>query len=335
MDIIDLGFLVFLAKLMKKVALITVTYNSARLMRRLLDSIDRLNSKPSRVLVIDNASDDVSLVEDEVERYPGFELIKLSTNIGFAAANNIGIALCDDAEYVALINPDAFLAPDALEVLVNCADRWPDVAAFGCRLLAFDDPGVLDGDGDYLTIVGKPGRLGHGRSVSDFDNKSGNIFSVCAAAALYRRDALVSIGGFDEEFFCYMEDVDLGFRLRLASYRCLAVSGAVARHIGSATTGGRHSDFGLYYGHRNLVWCFIKNMPGILFWVLLPPHILVNVLTVVWFCLRGQGGTIFRAKRDAINGIPRMWRKRRAIQLARKASVMDIWSVLDKHIVRF
>jgi GT2 family glycosyltransferase len=159
------------------------------------------------------------------------------------------------------------------------------------------------------------------------------VFSPCAAAALYRRSALHEAGGFDEDYFCYAEDVDLGFRLRLAGHRCLYVPRSVARHVGCGTTGGHHSDFALYHGHRNLVWTFVKDMPGVLFWIFLPLHALLNIMSVLWFAFQGRWGVILRAKLDALKGLPKMWLKRRSIQRARVASVGEIWQQLDKRII--
>ena len=99
-----------------------------------------------------------------------------------------------------------------------------------------------------------------------------------------------------------------------------------------ATTGGQHSDFALYHGHRNLVWAYIKNMPGILFWVLLPLHILMNLCAIVLFAFRGQIMVILKAKWDAFKGAPRAWRKRKKIQANRIAAIGDIWRVLNKSL---
>jgi GT2 family glycosyltransferase len=117
------------------------------------------------------------------------------------------------------------------------------------------------------------------------------------------------VGGFDEDFFCYFEDVDLGFRLRLAGYRCLLVPDAVACHAGSAATRGWHNNFTIYHGHRNLVWANVKNMPAVLFRLLLPLHIIMNIAAIVLFSIRGKGRVILRAKYDTLRGIPRMWKK--------------------------
>jgi GT2 family glycosyltransferase len=149
---------------------------------------------------------------------------------------------------------------------------------------------------------------------------------------LYRRQALVGVGRFDEDYFCYVEDVDLGFRLRLAGHKALYVPDAVVHHIGSATTGGQQSDFVVYHGHRNVVWTFVKDMPGLLFWLLLPLHVLMNLASILWFALRGRGGVILRAKRDALLGLPKMWRKRQAIQAARTATMREMWRMMGKQV---
>jgi GT2 family glycosyltransferase len=111
------------------------------------------------------------------------------------------------------------------------------------------------------------------------------------------------------------------------------VPDAVVHHVGSATTGGQHSDFSVYHGHRNLVWTFVKDMPGILFWLLLPLHVMLNLVSIVWLALRGQGRVILKAKRDAWLGLPKMWRKRQLVQSTRIATVREIWRMMDKQIV--
>ncbi|EKD97953.1 MAG: hypothetical protein ACD_23C00660G0003, partial [uncultured bacterium] len=191
----------------------------------------------------------------------------------------------------------------------------------------------LDGAGDAYHVSGLVWRMGHGSPVPTDVEDEREVFSPCAAAALYRRSAFHETGGLDEDYFCYVEDVDLGFRLRLAGYRCLYVPQSVAYHVGSGTTGGQYSEFVLYHGHRNLVWTFVKDMPGILFWLLLPLHVLLNLVSIVWFVLLGRGRVILRAKHDALLGLPKMWRKRRYIQKCRVVSIAQIWRQLDKQTI--
>jgi GT2 family glycosyltransferase len=152
---------------------------------------------------------------------------------------------------------------------------------------------------------------------------------------MYRTRALRAAGGFDEDFFCYLEDVDLGFRMRLLGHRCLQVPSAVVHHLGSATSGGQRGDFAVYHGHRNMVWTFFKNMPAGLFWAFLPLHVLVNLISLVVGFYRGQGNIMIQAKVDALAGIGAVWRKRKVIQSRRRASVLEILRVLDKRIFRF
>ncbi len=310
-----------------RVTVIVVNWNSGGLLGRCLDHLSR-QTVPATVLVLDNASSDRSEVSAEA-RGLAVRLVRMPSNLGFAAANNIGIR-DSSTEFVALLNPDAFPEPDWLASLIGEADRFPGAAAFGSRQLRDQLDGILDGIGDTYHWTGAARREAHGVRQQARHLLGKEIFSPCAAAALYRREAVLAAGGFDEAYFCYMEDVDLGFRLRLAGHACRYVPSAVVAHVGSATTGGRGSNFSVYHGHRNLVWTFLKNMPGPLLALLLPLHLMLNLVELVWFSSRGQARTIWRAKRDAWRGLSAVWKKRRTTQAGRRASYRDIWRVLSK-----
>ena len=312
------------------VTVIIVNWNGGHLLAQCLRDLLRQSVQPARILVMDNGSSDGSA--EQAAQLPGVTVRLLGQNFGFAGGNNRAFSECD-TEYVALLNPDAFPESDWLEKLVAAAEVHPEMAALGSRQMMHGTDNVVDGLGDVYHVSGLVWRDGYGCLLRDSDALPREIFSSCSGAVLYRRDALVNVGGFDEDYFCYVEDVDLGFRLRLAGYRTMYVPDAVVHHVGSATTGGQHSDFSVYHGHRNLVWTFVKNMPGVLFWLLLPLHVVLNLVSILWFALRGQGAVILRAKRDALLGLPKMWRKRQQIQKARVASVRDIWRVLDKRLL--
>jgi len=313
------------------VSVVIVNWNSGPLLEKCLRSLSLQTFKPDTVFVVDNASSDGSA--GCVIAFPGYRLLLPGSNLGFAAGNNFAFRECD-SEFVALLNPDAFPEPTWLEHLVAAAKANPKCAAFGSRQLALERPERLDGIGDAYHLSGLVWRERHGAMQDAQDLVERDVFSPCAAAALYRRAALVAAGGFDEDYFCYVEDVDLGFRLRLAGHRAMYVPQAVVLHQGSATTGGQRSDFSVYHGHRNLVWTFVKNMPSVLFWSLLPLHLALNLFSLMFFGLRGQWQVIFRAKRDALRGLPRMWAKRRVIQQARTATTLEIWRVLEKGLKR-
>lgn len=311
------------------VTIIIVNWNGGSLLHECLSRLAQQTILPERVLVVDNASSDKSVFC--VAQFAGVTVRRMNANLGFAIANNRALAECE-TEFIALLNPDAFPEPDWLENLLAAAKAHPEMAAFGSRQLSHDEPTVLDGIGDSYHMSGLVWRERYGVRQQEEDLVARDIFSPCAAAALYRRQALVEVGGFDEDYFCYVEDVDLGFRLRLAGHKVMYVPDAVVHHVGSATTGGARSDFSVYHGHRNLVWTFVKNMPGALFWLLLPLHILLNLATIAVFIGRGQGRVILRSKRDAIKGLTHAWAKRKKIQAGRVATAREIWRVLDKSL---
>ena len=313
-----------------QVSVIIVNWNTGTYLKRCILSLSKQIMPPCEVIIVDNASTDSSAVGLE-ECYPHVKVVRLDKNIGFAAANNHAVRLVsEECEWLALLNPDAFPEPTWLESLMDAVKHHPEYAFFGSRLMNANEPSNYDGTGDIYHISGLVWREGHGNAADASTLKMKEIFSPCAAAALYRRSAMLEVNGFDEDYFCYVEDVDLGFRLRLLGYRCLYVPDAVAYHVGSASTGGQRGDFAVYHGHRNLVWTYVKNMPGALFWLLLPLHIALNLVTTIRFSLQGQGAVILKAKWDALCGIPRMWKKRRQVQDSRCASLGEILKALDK-----
>jgi GT2 family glycosyltransferase len=255
-------------------------------------------------------------------------VISAGRNLGFAAGNNLALAECQ-SEFFAALNPDAYLQPEWLERMVDSALHHAEAAAFGSLQLQADAPDTIDGIGDRYHFSGVFRREQHGKKRAQSDLCARDIFSPCAAAALYRAAALKNIGGFDEDFFCYGEDVDVGFRLRLAGHKCRFVPEAIVLHAGGTSSGGQRSGFAAYHGHRNMVWVYVKNMPGCLFWLLLPLHISANIASLLVLTLRGQGKVAWRAKREAINGLLAMWKKRRAIQTKRVASINDTWRALS------
>ena len=315
--------------MLTKVTVVIVNWNGDRFLERCLSALLAQTVAPHEIILVDNASSDSSL--DIVQRFPSVRLLGQNENLGFARGNNLAIeAAAAESQWIALLNPDAFVEPCWLETLLLAVRDYPAFDVFGSKLVNAADPAVLDGAGDAYHVSGRVWRISRGEQMSFISEQMREVFSPCAAAALYRRKALLEVGGFDEDFFCYVEDVDLGFRLRLAGYCCLYVPSSVAHHVGSGTTGGQHSDFATYHGHRNLVWTYVKNMPAVLFWAFLPLHLAMNLAALLVVTLRGQGAVIFRAKRDAVLGLPKMWKKRRQVQRNRVVSWRAVLSVMEK-----
>jgi len=313
----------------ERIAILVVNWKSSAMLLRCLECIAGQESVKPDVFVLDNSNDD-PMAEIYCGRFSSVQFYKSGENVGFAAGNNLLFQKTKGYEWVALVNPDAFLEPDCLRKMLSAAIAHPEYSFFASRLVQSANHEILDGDGDTMHLSGLAWREGNCQPIPRTVAEHREIFSACAAAALYRHDAFEAVGGFDEDYFCYCEDVDLGFRLRLAGHRCLLVPDAVAYHVGAATTGDRHGDFAVYHGHRNMVWTYVKDMPGVLFGLLLPAHIVINIVTIAWFSLHGQAKVIFKAKWDALRGISLMWTKRRDIQRKRIVSTGEIWKILDK-----
>ena len=309
------------------VSIIIVTWNAGEHLSRCLSMLSQQTRKDFEVIVVDNGSTDDSLALLSSWDGAPLSVKRLQANSGFAAANNIGAHLAR-GEWIILLNADAYPEPDWLETLVNAAEKNPDYSAFSSRQIQFHAPHLLDGAGDIYHSSGLAWRNAYHLPADKNGLEQKEIFSPCAAAAMYRREDFLSVGGFDEDYFSYFEDVDLGFRLRLNGAKCLYVPEAVVHHVGSASTGKR-SDFSVYYGYRNMIWTFVKNMPAPYVWVFLPLHIAALSFFVCYLTLRGQGRVIGKAIVDAWRGLPKALEKRRMIQKNRKVEPKEIVRVMS------
>jgi GT2 family glycosyltransferase len=305
-----------------RVSVIIVNWHAEDLVGEALAALDRQTRSPDRVILVDNGSGKPL----PLARYTRGPVLVLSMpeNVGFAAANNAAARRETDAEWLALLNPDALPEPDWLASLMEAAAAHPECQFFGSTQLTGQNGTVIDGLGDIYHVSGAAWRGGHGERNERVPLLSREIFAPCAAAALYRRDAFLDVGGFDEDFFCYFEDVDLGFRLRLRGYCAMHVPGAVVHHLGGGTTGGGRSDFAVYHGQRNLVWAFVKNMPGTHLWRYFVQHLLFNLASLTVHTLRGQGLVALRAKWAALAGLRRMVRKRALVRGQTKVPPQEV-----------
>lgn len=306
---------------MNQVCVIIVNYNSGSYLSECLDALKEQSFKAFEVIIIDNHSSDSSLPESE--EYPELELtiIRNNKNKGFAEANNQA-ALITKAPLLAFLNPDAFPESDWLECLYNHSVQYPEFSMFGSTQICADNHDKLDGTGDFYHILGIPLR---GNYLNTRENlpETGEVFAPCAAAALIRTSSFNSAKGFDTNFFCYCEDIDLAFRLRLLGERCLQVKDAIVYHKGSAIT-GLASDFSIYHGTRNRLWLFIKNMPLILLIPLLPLHFTLQLLFTAKALIRRKPRAFLKGIKDAIFQIKPILESRKHIQRSRTISIMKL-----------
>lgn len=259
------------------VRVIVVNYNCRQFLQPCIDSLATQTITTFEAIVVDNCSSDSSA---DALRLPDarFRLVRNCSNIGFAAANNLAARSCK-AQWIATLNPDAVAACDWLEQMQKATRRYPNHRMFGATLLSASNPSLVDGFGDVLSIAGIPWRGGHGHQLAEIPNHDIEAFSPCAAAALYDRVLYENIGGFDESFFCYVEDVDLGFRARLLGERCMQIRNAIVFHHGSAVT-GRESAFTIFHSYRNRLWLIRKNMPLLLLLISVPANLACSLIII-------------------------------------------------------
>lgn len=267
--------------------------------------------------IVDNGSEDGSL-ETLPKLDKRFKIIEMGYNSGFAVANNHAAKL-STSPWIALLNPDAFARPNWLKELLFAAELAPNIKMAGStQFLALKEKPTLDGAGDCYHACGIAYRAGYGKEIPP--PATGLVFGPCGAAALYHRETFLKLGGFDERFFCYHEDVDLAFRIQLAGGDCVQSSDAIIDHVSSAIA-DKVPNFAVYHGTRNRIWTFFKTMPLGLMILLLPAHIFANFAYLYWSLFRKNRFTpTFNGIVDAIKGLPETFADRRKIQAQRKIS---------------
>ncbi|MCB2113153.1 MAG: glycosyltransferase family 2 protein [Parvularculaceae bacterium] len=305
-------------------SVIIVNYNSAGRLVRCIRHLERQTFRDFEIIVFDNASSDASA---QAARENGaVRVIESAANLGFAAANNRA-AEAAKGDWLVFLNPDAYADEAWLERLVEARSRYGDADAFGSTQLNADDPERIDGAGDVLHAFGIAYRGGFGAPVSQLP-EDGECFSPCAAAAMIRKSAFDALGGFDERFFCYGEDVDLGLRLRLLGGRAIQVADARVLHEGSGVT-GRHSAFTVYHGHRNRIWLARKNFPAAFFWGALPMRLLTDIALLIRMMLIGEARAYLRAMRDGYFGGGPIRSLGREFRRSMKPGLMEFLSMMS------
>jgi GT2 family glycosyltransferase len=313
------------------VRVVIVNYNGGDYIQNCVNALAAQSMTAFEAVIVDNASTDGSA--DKLD-FPDtrFHLLRADRNLGFAAGSNLGAKSTDiDAktEWLAMLNPDTVADQDWLKELRAATLRHPEASLFGSTQIMADDPTILDGFGDAYSIYGIPWRSGHGWPVDTCPDDDCRVFAPCAAAALYRRDLFESLGGFDEDFFCYLEDVDFGFRARLFGHECIQVRRAIVHHFGSAIS-GRTSDFTLFHSYRNRVWLLLKNVPPGLLLLMFPVHF----ASLIWLGFRTRHLQPWRPRWRGVwaarKGLGNLLAKRRDVQSrrvisSRQLSHMLIW----------
>jgi len=250
-------------------------WNGEKWLPLCLDALQQQQYQNFRTLVVDNGSKDRSRILLQTT-YPWVESILLPYNQGFASAVNIGIRAAH-TKYIVLLNNDTIPSTGWLFNLHNIIRlASPDIGSLASCMVMMDNPLLIDDAGDTLTWFGSAIKRGHGCPITEYSQPV-EVFSACAGAALYRRSALLETDLFDEKFESYLEDVDLGLRLRIAGYRCLYVPNAVIMHKGHGS--GIHKKTYIIHMTRNRLLLFLKNIP----FSLLVRNALILITGQIWY----------------------------------------------------
>lgn len=312
------------------VVVIIINFNSGTFLTRSVAALQAQTYRAFTTIVVDNASTDNSVAIMQ-SQFHEITVIHAAGNLGFAGGNNLAIRNSGDCHWIALLNPDAFPESTWLSSLMAAARSRREYSSFASQVVFDSNPGMLDGTGDEYHLSGFAWRRMH-RSPVARATRCLEVFAPSATAALYRKDVLDEAKGFDERYFCYYEDVDLGLRLRLLGYRSLYVADAVVRHVGSGIT-GRRSAFVTYHTQRNRIWTYVKNMPSPWLWIFLPMHIFYQVAVIGLYAAQGQLGPALRGTLDALRGMRQTLEVRRAVQDTRRATFSELAQSMRKGIV--
>jgi len=326
---------------------VVVNWNRRELLRQALESLERQPGVACEVIVVDNGSTDGS--PEMIEReYVGRSVFRLrlianAVNRGFCAANNQGIA-ASQAPFIALLNNDAEADSGWLAALRGAFDRGPGVGMAASKILVWEDPSRIDKAGHLIYPDGQNRGRGSGElDRGQYDRLEETLWPD-GCAAMYRRAMLDEIGGFDEDFFAYGDDAELGLRARIAGWTCLYVPQAVVRHHRGATL-GLGSARRLELIERNRLLLAAKLFPWSLLW-LNGAYYLARIAAGAWAAARGRGETAhypglsgkLRAARalakgdlEALAMLPRMLRKRREIRKIRKLTPRQVRQLLLRH----
>ena len=324
------------------VSVIVVNHNQRQLLRRCLLSLGAQSFTNFEILVVDNGStdgsrdlaNDQSLLRAQWIRNPG--------NAGFCAAVNQGIKIARGS-YIALLNNDAEARPDWLRALVESLERRPAAGMAASKILNGRDPAILDKAGHLIYADGQNRGRGSGERDRGQYDRVEEVAWPDGCAALYRRELFDQIGGFDEDFFAYGDDAELGLRARIGGWKCVYAPGAIVHHrLGS--TLGQYSEQRIFLIERNRLWLAAKLFPWRLLW-LNPFYFLLRLVLTALAALAGRGDAgaarssigisgllkcIIRAEMAALAGLPAMLRKRREIRSFRRLTPAQVAQVIHR-----
>ena len=285
------------------VSIVIPNYNGKHFLKKCLDSISKQTYKNIETIVVDNASSDNS-IEFLKDEYPNVITISMTTNTGFSGAVNKGI-IESKGDYVFLLNNDTEIDEKCIEYLVNTIKQNQNIFSVNSKMIQYNKRALLDDAGDEYNIFGWAFKRGFNQRVQT-NIKLRRVFTCCAGAAIYNKKILNKIGYFDEAFFAYLEDVDIGFRANCFGYKNIFCPDAIVYHIISGTTGNKKTEFKTKLSARNNVYLIYKNLPLLLIILNLPFLIMGALIKALFFSKHRLGNIYIRETINALTDLRKL-----------------------------
>lgn len=283
-----------------KVSVVTPNYNGEKFLKTFFESLNEDCEYIDEVIIVDNGSNDKSkeYIKSNSFNFP-VVLIENSENMGFSPAVNQGILQAKN-EFVFSLNNDTEVRKGSIKALVDLISSSEDIFSVQAKMLQYKNKELIDDVGDEYNLLAWTKKTGENHKSSEYGEVK-EIFSSCAGAAMYKKSVLNEIGMFDDNFFAYMEDVDLAIRSKINGYRNLLCPDAIVYHIGSATSGSRYNEFKVRLAARNNVWVVYKNLPiplKVLNFIFL---FLGFFIKYIFFVKKGFGSTYLSGIREGLS----------------------------------
>ncbi|MDL2246091.1 glycosyltransferase family 2 protein [Methanobrevibacter sp. OttesenSCG-928-K11] len=285
-----------------KVSVITPNFNGVNFLKNYFDSLEKEKNHIHEIIIIDNGSTDDSV--DFINKIANnselnIKIIENNQNMGFSKAINQGIKLSTSG-FVFLLNNDVEVEKETISNLIKLMNSKKDAFSISSKMIQYNNRDLIDDAGDEYNILAYTKKSGNGTSVNNY-TENREIFSSCAGAALYKKSVFDKIGLFDENFFAYVEDIDIGYRAQIFGFKNYYAANSIVYHIGSATSGTKYNEFKIKIAARNNVWLIYKNFP-------IPQKILnigflaIGFLTkYLFFYKKGYGSIYLEGLKEGLN----------------------------------
>ncbi|MEZ0537118.1 glycosyltransferase family 2 protein [Caldicellulosiruptoraceae bacterium PP1] len=321
--------------MIKIITIIIPNYNGYKYLNSCLNSLLNQTNNNYSIIIIDNNSNDksIDIINSFKKNKLNIEILKLDKNYGFSVAVNNGIKM-SDVEYVIALNNDTILDKDFVKNILHYVRNKSSIFSYSLKMIQNNNPCIIDDAGDYYTILGWHYKRGNGLPKEKYD-KPYEIISSCGGAAIYNKKILDEIGYFDEDFFAYLEDVDLGLRALMRGYKNFYCPDAEVLHIGSATTGSKYNEFKVRLTSRNSIYVLYKNMPLFHFIINFPFIFLGYLIKLIFFTKKGFGKVYINGIKEGLTTLYKFKHKRKENMKKKKISNIKLEWYLVKSTAIF